>query len=80
MKNKALTEVIDYIIDHEVNDFIENIEDQNITPYERRMIFDWFNDDIGTTNEVKEIFRKIVRSGNGHIYASAICLWYDIEV
>lgn len=79
MKSRNLAQILDYIITHEHEDFIENLEHQDITPYQKRLIYDWYHDNLGTTKEVENALKDIARSAGGHIYASAICLQYGIE-
>lgn len=79
MKHKYLINVLDYILSHEHEDFIDNLSEMDISEHERKLILDWYHDNIGTTEELKNTFRKIANSSGGHIYASAICLQYNIK-
>lgn len=77
--SEAIEAITDYIMSHESEDFLENLDDQPIEGRQKRLIIDWFNDDIGTTEEIKSIFQELAyQKQNSHIYASAICLAYGI--
>jgi hypothetical protein len=75
----VIMSVAHYIAATEHEDFFNTLEDQEFTPYEQRVLTDWYNDDIGTTQEVKAIFRRIAyETDNSHIYTNAICIIYGI--
>lgn len=79
MKHKYLINVLYYILSHEHEDFIDNLSDMDISEHERGLILDWYHDNTDTTEEIKNIFRKMANANSGHIYASAICLQYNIK-
>jgi hypothetical protein len=76
---RPIMKLVDYILSHEHEDFFDNLDDQPITPYEHRLLLDWYQDNVGTTEEIKDIFQRLAYGPEcSHIYASAICVSYGI--
>jgi hypothetical protein len=58
---------------------MENLPDMNISEQQKKLISYLYHDNVSMTDEVKQAFRDIAKDGDGHIYASAICLQYNIK-
>lgn len=72
--NNRMTEIVDYILDSEYENFFDNIEEAGLLNSEIK-ILKVYKGNGNLTNDVKDIFRKLE---NKHIYATALCQYYDL--
>lgn len=77
MKSRYLLNVIDYVLNNEHEDFFSDLDAYELTEHEQSLLVDFYNDKIGANEEIKSIFKRLATYG--YIYASAICLAYNIE-
>jgi glucan-binding YG repeat protein len=72
------TEVTNWILDAENDDFYNLIDELEISEDEKQTLEDWFYGESYEMDDVKAIFKKL--SNQGYIFASAFCFSYDINV